>query len=57
MKSLDSEGIVREDYLTLRDGRMVIPLKLNIRDISEVLSIQNLQPVRQFILNLNKLWN
>jgi DNA mismatch repair protein MutS2 len=27
MKSLDSEGIVREDYLTLRDGRMVIPVK------------------------------
>jgi len=27
MKSLDSEGIVREDYLTLRDGRMVIPIK------------------------------
>ncbi len=28
MKSLDSEGIVREDYLTLRDGRMVIPVKV-----------------------------
>jgi DNA mismatch repair protein MutS2 len=28
MKSLDSEGIVREDYLTLRDGRMVIPIKV-----------------------------
>ncbi len=27
MKSLDSDGIVREDYLTLRDGRMVIPVK------------------------------
>lgn len=27
MKSLDSKGIVREDYLTLRDGRMVIPVK------------------------------
>ena len=27
MKSLDEEGIVREDYLTLRDGRMVIPVK------------------------------
>jgi DNA mismatch repair protein MutS2 len=27
MKSHDSEGIVREDYLTLRDGRMVIPIK------------------------------
>ena len=27
MKSLDAEGIVREDYLTLRDGRMVIPIK------------------------------
>ena len=27
MKSLDAEGIVREDYLTLRDGRMVIPVK------------------------------
>ncbi len=27
MKSLDDEGIVREDYLTLRDGRMVIPVK------------------------------
>jgi DNA mismatch repair protein MutS2 len=28
MKSLDAEGIVREDYLTLRDGRMVIPIKV-----------------------------
>jgi DNA mismatch repair protein MutS2 len=28
MKSLDAEGIVREDYLTLRDGRMVIPVKV-----------------------------
>jgi DNA mismatch repair protein MutS2 len=28
MKSLDSEGMVREDYLTLRDGRMVIPVKV-----------------------------
>jgi len=28
MKSLDSDGIVREDYLTLRDGRMVIPVKV-----------------------------
>lgn len=28
MKSLDEEGIVREDYLTLRDGRMVIPVKV-----------------------------
>ena len=28
MKSLDDEGIVREDYLTLRDGRMVIPIKV-----------------------------
>lgn len=27
MKSLDADGIVREDYLTLRDGRMVIPVK------------------------------
>ena len=27
MKSLDADGIVREDYLTLRDGRMVIPIK------------------------------
>jgi len=27
MKSLDEQGIVREDYLTLRDGRMVIPVK------------------------------
>jgi DNA mismatch repair protein MutS2 len=27
MKSLDAGGIVREDYLTLRDGRMVIPVK------------------------------
>ena len=27
MKTLDDEGIVREDYLTLRDGRMVIPVK------------------------------
>jgi len=27
MKSLDDKGIVREDYLTLRDGRMVIPVK------------------------------
>ncbi len=27
MKSLDDDGIVREDYLTLRDGRMVIPIK------------------------------
>ncbi len=27
MKSLENEGIVREDYLTLRDGRMVIPVK------------------------------
>lgn len=28
MKSLDEDGIVREDYLTLRDGRMVIPIKV-----------------------------
>ena len=28
MKSLDAEDIVREDYLTLRDGRMVIPIKV-----------------------------
>ena len=28
MKSLDADGIVREDYLTLRDGRMVIPVKV-----------------------------
>lgn len=28
MRSLDAEGIVREDYLTLRDGRMVIPIKV-----------------------------
>ena len=28
MKSLDADGIVREDYLTLRDGRMVIPIKV-----------------------------
>ncbi len=28
MKSLESDGIVREDYLTLRDGRMVIPIKV-----------------------------
>jgi len=27
MKSLETDGIVREDYLTLRDGRMVIPVK------------------------------
>ncbi|MGB5289545.1 MAG: endonuclease MutS2 [Ignavibacteriaceae bacterium] len=27
MKSLDEQGIIREDYLTLRDGRMVIPVK------------------------------
>jgi DNA mismatch repair protein MutS2 len=27
MKSLEDEGMVREDYLTLRDGRMVIPVK------------------------------
>ena len=27
MKSLDDQGIIREDYLTLRDGRMVIPVK------------------------------
>lgn len=27
MKSLDEQGIVREEYLTLRDGRMVIPVK------------------------------
>ena len=27
MKSLDSQGIVREEYLTLRDGRMVIPIR------------------------------
>ncbi len=27
MKSLDAQGIIREDYLTLRDGRMVIPIK------------------------------
>ena len=27
MKSLDADGLVREDYLTLRDGRMVIPVK------------------------------
>jgi DNA mismatch repair protein MutS2 len=27
MKSLDAQGIMREDYLTLRDGRMVIPVK------------------------------
>ncbi|MDZ7624039.1 MAG: endonuclease MutS2 [Ignavibacteriaceae bacterium] len=27
MKTLDADGIVREDYLTLRDGRMVIPIK------------------------------
>ncbi|MCU0414329.1 MAG: endonuclease MutS2, partial [Ignavibacteriaceae bacterium] len=28
MKSLDADGIVREEYLTLRDGRMVIPVKV-----------------------------
>ena len=28
MKSLDDSGIVREEYLTLRDGRMVIPVKV-----------------------------
>ncbi|MCC7095326.1 MAG: endonuclease MutS2, partial [Ignavibacteriaceae bacterium] len=27
MKTLETDGIVREDYLTLRDGRMVIPVK------------------------------
>ncbi len=27
MKSLDEKDIVREDYLTLRDGRIVIPVK------------------------------
>ena len=27
MKSLDEKGIIREEYLTLRDGRMVIPVK------------------------------
>lgn len=27
MKSLESDDMVREDYLTLRDGRMVIPIK------------------------------
>jgi len=27
MKVLDEKGIIREDYLTLRDGRMVIPVK------------------------------
>jgi DNA mismatch repair protein MutS2 len=27
MKSLDDQGIIREDYLTLRDGRMVIPVR------------------------------
>ncbi len=27
MKSLEDKDIVREDYLTLRDGRMVIPVK------------------------------
>lgn len=27
MKSLEEKGMVREDYLTLRDGRMVIPIK------------------------------
>jgi DNA mismatch repair protein MutS2 len=27
MKSLDEKGIIRDEYLTLRDGRMVIPVK------------------------------
>lgn len=27
MKTLEEQGMVREDYLTLRDGRMVIPIK------------------------------
>jgi len=27
MKTLEDKGMVREDYLTLRDGRMVIPVK------------------------------
>lgn len=28
MKSLEEKGMVREEYLTLRDGRMVIPVKV-----------------------------
>jgi len=28
MKSLEDKGMVREEYLTLRDGRMVIPVKV-----------------------------
>ena len=54
IKDLSDMDIVREDYLTLRDGRIVIPVRLNIKDISGDSFILSHLPVKLSILSPNR---